>query len=345
VKATISEQRIATDSLLLEEFRATRAPGLVFFSSGSSGKPKGILHDFNRVAEKFRKPGRRVTAIPFLVLDHFGGINTILAITSSLGQVVTVRTRSIESICEAIQTCRVELLPTTPSFLTMLLASHLYREYDLSSLKRITYGTEVMPQTTLNRLRSVFPQVELQQTYGLSEVGVLRSRSKPDGSLWVEIGGEGFETKVVDGVLWVKSQYAMVGYLNAPSEFDEEGWFNTHDRVEVDGSYFRILGRTTDVINVGGRKVYPNEVESVLLSLDNVVDAVVYAERHPMLGEIVVAQVVLDEPEDPAELKLRIRKGCIAGMAPFKVPSKVIVAEAPLHSLRQKKARQKCSTT
>jgi acyl-CoA synthetase (AMP-forming)/AMP-acid ligase II len=339
IQVTLSARLLPSDNALLAQFRATGAPGLVLFSSGSTGKPKGILHDFNRVAEKFTKPRKAITAIPFLMLDHFGGINTILAICSSLGHVVTVRNRSVPSICQAIQNFKVELLPTTPSFLTLLMTSGLHRGYDLSSLDRISYGTEVMPQTTLDRLRQAFPQVELQQTYGLSEVGVLRSKSRPDGSLWVQIGGEGFQTKVVDGILWIKSEYAMVGYLNAPSEFDTEGWFNTHDRVEVDGDYFRILGRVTDLINVGGQKVYPAEIEDVILALDNVLDVAVFGERHPLLGQIVVAKVAVAQPEDAAQLKLRIRKACLAVLAPYKAPTKVILAEEGLYSARQKKIR------
>jgi acyl-coenzyme A synthetase/AMP-(fatty) acid ligase len=339
IEVTITERRIPVENALLADFLTTGAPGLVLFSSGSTGAPKGILHDFNRVAEKFLKPRQATTAIPFLMLDHFGGINTILAIASSLGHVVTVRNRSIASICRAIQDFKVELLPTTPSFLTMLMASNISHEYDLRSLKRITYGTEVMPQTTLDRLAKAFPGVELQQTYGLSEVGVLRSKSRPDGSLWVQIGGEGFKTKVVDEILWIKSEYAMVGYLNAPSEFDADGWFNTKDRVEVDGDYFRILGRVTDLINVGGQKVYPAEIEEVILSLDNILDVVVYGERHPLLGQIVVAKVSLAEPEEIVGLKMRIRKACLANLAPFKAPTKVIISEQGLYSVRQKKIR------
>ena len=339
IQVRLTKRPIPTGNALLAGFLETGAPGLILFSSGSTGKPKGILHDFNRVADKFRKARKPITAIPFLMLDHFGGINTILAITSSLGHVVTVRNRSVAGICEAIQAYRVELLPTTPSFLTMLMTSMLYQQYDLGSLNRITYGTEVMPQTTLDRLRAAFPQVEMQQTYGLSEVGVLRSKSRPDGSLWVQIGGEGFQTKVVDEILWVKSEYAMVGYLNAPSEFDAEGWFNTQDRVEVDGDYFRILGRVTDLINVGGQKVYPAEIEDVILALDHVLDVAVYGEPHPLLGQIVVAKVALDRPEPAGELKLRIRKACLAALAPYKAPAKVVLADAALYSARQKKIR------
>ncbi|HET7714751.1 MAG TPA: long-chain fatty acid--CoA ligase [Bauldia sp.] len=339
LKSSIRRHVVEVDNALVSEFRTRRRPGLILFTSGSTGKPKGILHDLVLVAEKFRKPRSPIVAIAFLMIDHFGGINTILAITSSLGTVITVHDRSIDSICRAIEESRVELLPATPSFLTMLITSGRHREFDLSSLRRITYGTEVMPQSTLHRLCEAFPGVELQQTYGLSEVGVLRSQSRADGSLWVRLGGEGFETEIRDGILWVRSKYAMVGYLNAGNPFDDEGWFNTQDRVEVDGEFFRILGRTTDIINVGGQKVYPAEVEDAILGMDNVADVAVTSESHPLLGQIVVAKIVTVEPESPANLKKRVRSWCLGRLANYKVPSKVLVAEGSLYTVRQKKIR------
>ena len=330
----------AAAQAMLDEFRDTGKAGLILFSSGSTGKPKGMLHDFERVMDKFRVARAPVVAIPFLMLDHFGGINTILAITASLGTVVTAENRAIATICEAIQNHKVELLPTTPSFLTLLAATDLATRYDLSSLKRITYGTETMPQATLDRTRARFPGVELQQTYGLSEVGVLRSQSRSDGSLWVRIGGSGFETQVRDGILWIRSDYRMVGYLNAPSGFDAEGWFNTQDRVDVDCDYFRILGRVTDLINVGGQKVYPAEVEDAILTLENIDDVVVVGEKHALLGQIVVARVVVHEPEAADVLRLRIRKACLAKLAAFKVPAKVELLDQEIYSSRFKKLRR-----
>jgi acyl-CoA synthetase (AMP-forming)/AMP-acid ligase II len=338
-EAVTTHRGLVTDNTLMQEFRQQGTPGLVLFSSGSTGKPKGILHDFNRVVEKFRKQREPVVSIPFLMIDHFGGINTILAIISSLGTIVTVADRTVDNICSAIQKYKVELLPTTPSFLTLLMASNIYEQYDFKSLKRITYGTEVMPQSTLDRVRARFPHVALQQTYGLSEVGVLRSQSRGDGSLWVRVGGDGFQTKVVDGILWIKSQYAMVGYLNAVSGFDSDGWFNTQDQVEVDGEYFKILGRTTDLINVAGQKVYPVEIESVILELDNILDVAVFGEKHSLLGNIVVAKLLLATPETLESVKRRVRKACLSKLSPYKVPSKVIFSSGPLHSDRQKKIR------
>jgi acyl-CoA synthetase (AMP-forming)/AMP-acid ligase II len=253
---------------------------------------------------------------------------------------VSVADRSVKSICEAIQNHRVALLPTTPSFLNLLMAARAHDQYDLSSLQRITYGTEVMPQATLERIRRTLPQVKLQQTYGLSEVGVLGSKSRDDGSLWMRIGGDGFQTKVVDEILWIKSDYSMVGYLNAPSAFDDEGWFNTQDRVEVDGDYFRILGRVTDLINVGGQKVYPAEIEEVIMSLANVVDVAVYGESNPLLGQIIVARIALLEPEPLDALKARVRIACKARLAAYKVPTRVVVSAEALYTARYKKTRR-----
>jgi acyl-CoA synthetase (AMP-forming)/AMP-acid ligase II len=315
------------------------AAGLLLFSSGSTGKPKGILHEWERMARKFEQPRKPIVAICFLMLDHFGGINTLLSITSSLGTVVTVRERSVTSICRTIQDQHVEVLPTTPSFLNMLVRSGAHERLDLSSLRLITYGTEVMPEATLERLGRIFPGVKLQQTYGLSELGVLRSKSRDDGSLWVRIGGEGFATKVVEDILWIKSDYAMLGYLNAPSPFDADGWFCTEDRVEVDGEWFRILGRVTDLMNIGGQKVYPAEVEDVILELDNVEDVAVFAEQNALVGSIVVARVTTTTPEPVGELKKRIRRACAERLASFKVPSKVVLADQALYSSRHKKIR------
>ncbi len=337
---TLQAKASSVCNQLLTDFRQTGRPSLVLFSSGSTGTPKGILHDFSRVCEKFRKQRPPLVAIPFLLIDHFGGINTILAIVSGLGTVVTVSDRSAASICSAIERYQVELLPATPSFLTMLLASRVHSNFDLSSLKRISYGTEVMPPSTLQKLQVVFPNVVLQQTYGLSEVGVLHTRSRNDGSVWMRIGGDGFQTKVINGILWIKSEYAMVGYLNAPSIFDEDGWFNTQDHVEVDGEYFRILGRVTDIINVGGQKVYPAEVEDIILALDNINDVAVYGESHRLLGQIVVAKILLDSPETTSSLKHRVRMACLDKLASFKVPVKVITSQGQFYTVRHKKARQ-----
>lgn len=315
-------------------------PGLVLFSSGSTGEPKAALHDFSKLLEKFTVQRHTLRTITFLLLDHIGGINTLLYVLSNTGTIISIEDRSPDAVCAAIEKHKVELLPTSPTFLNMLLLSEGYRHYDLSSLQRITYGTEPMPETTLKRISQVFPHVTIQQTYGLSELGILRSKSRSNDTLWVKVGGEGYETKIVDKILWIKAESAMLGYLNAPNPFDEEGWFNTGDEVEVDGEYLKILGRRSEMINIGGEKVYPAEVESLLMELDNILDASVRGEPNPITGQMVVARVTLAHPEDPVELRKRIRASLKDIAAPYKIPAKIELAENPLHSARYKKMRR-----
>ncbi|MEO8372131.1 MAG: long-chain fatty acid--CoA ligase [Candidatus Solibacter sp.] len=316
------------------------APGLVLFSSGSTGESKAVLSDLDRLLEKFKVQRQRLVTLTFLLFDHIGGFNTLFYAFSNGGAVVTVQSRSPEEICRLIELHQVELLPTTPTFLNLLLLSEAYRSHDLSSLKLITYGTEVMPDSTLQRLHEAFPNVRLQQTYGLTELGILRSKSQDSASAWVKVGGEGIETKVVDGTLWVKAPSAMAGYLNAPSPFDAEGWMNTEDLVEVSGEYVRFLGRKSQIINVGGAKVYPAEVESVLLQMPNVGDATVYGRPNPITGQIVAARLTLREPEDLAALTRRVRTFCREHLAAYKIPVKVELAEVSQVSARFKKIRK-----
>jgi long-chain acyl-CoA synthetase len=324
---------------LLAGLVAAREAGLVLFTSGTTGEPKAALHSFPRLLEKYRprRPARRT--LTFLLLDHIGGINTLFHVLSNGGSIVTVRQRSPDAICAAIERHRVELLPTTPTFLNLLLLSEALGRHDLSSLNQITYGTEPMPASTLERVHALLPLVRLSQTYGLSELGILRARSTASDSLWVELGGEGVETEVRDGILWIRSPSAMLGYLNAPSPFDAEGWFNTQDEVEIDGSAFRIRGRRSEIINVGGEKVYPAEVESVLLELSNVRDVAVRGQPNPITGQIVVARVNLTEPESLDSLRRRIREHCRAHLSPFKIPARVEIAAEDQFSSRFKKTR------
>jgi acyl-CoA synthetase (AMP-forming)/AMP-acid ligase II len=323
---------------LVESLRGAGAPGLILFSSGSTGHSKAALLDLNRLWSRFDQPGRRpYVTLLFLVLDHIGGLNSLTHALSYGGTVVTPSDRSPEAICQAIERYRVELLPTSPTFLKMLLISGAYTRHDLSSLKLITYGTEPMPAATLNALHAAMPEVRLKQTYGLSELGILPTLSKGSASLWMKIGDDGIEHKVVDGVLWIRAGTAMLGYLNAPSPFDSEGWFNTQDAVETDGEYLRILGRRSEIINVGGEKVYPIEVEDVLLEAGNVRDATASGWPSPITGQVVVAQVCLVAPEVSAAQ--RLRAACAARLEPYKVPVRIDVVDRDLYGERFKKIR------
>jgi acyl-coenzyme A synthetase/AMP-(fatty) acid ligase len=322
-----------------EALRQSDHAGLVLFSSGSTGKSKAAVHDFSKLLNKFKSPRRRLRAITFLLFDHIGGINTLLYTLSNGGCVVTVDDRNPENIFRTIERFRVELLPVSPTFLSLSLLDGAHTRHDISSLNTVTYGTEPMPESTLKRFGEACPHVTLQQTYGLSEVGILRSRSKDSKSLWMKVGGGGFETRVVDGILHIKAESAMMGYLNAPSPFTADGWMNTGDSVEVDGAYIKVLGRQSESINVGGEKVHPAEVESVIQEMPNVAEVTVYGAPNAITGNIVCARVRLREPEDRKLFRGRLKNHCRDRMAAFKIPVKIATDDKAQFSARFKKRR------
>jgi len=324
---------------LYQTLRQREHAGLVLFSSGSTGTPKAAVHDFGRLLEKFRQRRESLRTLNFLLFDHWGGLNTLLHTLSNGGTVFTIQDRSPDAVCRLIESHRIEVLPASPTFLNLLVLSRAHTRHDLSSLKIVSYGTEPMPQSLLKRLSEELPWVRLHQTYGLIELGVLRSKSRSNDSVWVKLGGEGFETRVVDGLLQIRAQSAMLGYLNAPSPFTDDGWFMTGDAVEVDGDYFRIIGRASELINVGGEKVYPQEVEGVILEVANVADVTVFGEKNAIVGNIVCARVRLLDPEDPDAVTLRVKRYCRERLPGYKVPVRVTVVHEDQHGERFKKIR------
>ncbi|MDP5052351.1 MAG: fatty acid--CoA ligase family protein, partial [Congregibacter sp.] len=328
------------ESELYHRLRDSESAGLVLFSSGSTGKSKAIVQDLSLLLEKFRKPGKPQTMLIFLQLDHIGGINSLLYSLANGGTLVTPASRAPTEVATAIEKHAVELLPTSPTFVNLLLLSGALEQHDLSSLKLVTYGTEPMQESTLARFRAALPEVRLQQTYGLSEVGILRSRSRSSDSLWMQVGGAEFETKIQNGTLWIRAQSAMLGYLNAPSPFDDEGFFDTGDLVEQDGDWIRILGRTSEIINVGGQKVYPAEVESVLLNMDGVEDVVVFGQKNPITGAAVVAKFKISSEETPRALKMRVIKHCQGKLPSYKVPARVTITTEGTFNERFKRMRR-----
>ena len=314
-------------------------PGLILFSSGSSGKNKAAVHDMNKLFEKFKVKRKSLRTITFLMYDHIGGINTLLYIISNGGLIVTVNDRNPEKVLKLIEKYKVELLPTSPTFLNLLLLSKTYRKYNLTSLKCITYGTEPMPENTLKRLNNLFPKVKLQQTYGLSEVGILRSKSESSNSLWVKIGGEGFKTRIKKRLLEIKAESAMIGYLNAPNPFTKDGWFKTGDEVIEKNGYIKILGRKSEIINVGGEKVYPQEIENVIIEDEQISDVIVYAEKNMIIGNIVCAKIALSKKVENKKFINDLKKRCSKKLEHYKIPMKIQIEKNLNFNPRFKKSR------
>lgn len=327
----------STNHPMLLELKNKHLPGLILFSSGSTGQSKAAVHNWQSLLDRYKNSAAARRVIVFLLFDHIGGINTLLHTLSNGGCLIILKERTPQVVCETIAKHRAEVLPCSPTFLNLILFSHAYEKNDLSSLQLISYGTEVMPENILIKFHELFPNVRLLQTYGLSELGILRTKSKSSDSLFMKIEGDENHVRIRDGMLEIKTETAMLGYLNHASPFTQDGWFKTGDMVEVDGDYIHILGRASEIINVGGLKIFPAQVENVLEQMTNVQDVIVTGEASPITGHIVKAVITLSEPEPLAEFRKRMLKFCRGKLDSFAIPQKVVLVDKMVYGERFKK--------
>ncbi|MDI9332719.1 MAG: fatty acid--CoA ligase family protein [Alphaproteobacteria bacterium] len=309
----------------IEKLRELGHAGLVLFSTGTTGRPKAILHDLTRFLKRFETPRPTLRTINFLLFDHIGGINTLLHTLFNKGVVVAPESRTVDSILATCREFKVEVLPTTPTFLRMMLMSGAVPTKVPACLQVITYGTERMDQPTLDELCKLLPHVEFRQTFGMSELGIVRVKSEARNSLFMKIGGEGVETRVVDGVLQIRSSSRMLGYLNASSPFDPEGWYDTKDVVEVKDDYYKITGRISDVINVGGLKFMASEVERVALQFPHVSLVKATSKPNPITGQHV--ELLVQPTSEGSVDKVTLTAFLKERLQPHMVPKRIRIEE------------------
>lgn len=326
---------------MIDNLREKNSSGLILFSSGSTGKPKAMVHNLDTLIDSFKdKKEKSMNMLVFLMFDHIGGLNTVFNALCMGACLIIPKIKDAKTICELIEKYKIMVLPSSPTFLNLILISQEYKNYDLSSLRMITYGTETMPQSLLLKLKEVFPKVKFLQTFGTSETGISTTSSKSSNSLFMKLEDINGEYKIVENELWLRSKTQVLGYLNASMDsFTSDGWFKTGDLVEVDGEYIKIIGRAKEIINVGGQKVIPAEVESIILEMEEISDCMVYGEKNAITGQTVVCDVVLNKNIE--NIKKRVRVFCKDRLDAYKIPTKVNVVDKTNFSDRFKKIRRK----
>ena len=308
---------------LFQQLREQGSPGLILFSSGTSGAPKAMVQDFGKLLTSYES--RRESDLGMLALlgfDHIGGLNTLFNTLAAGSLLAVPASRSPADVAATIARHRVAILPASPTFLNLLLTAGLTE--DLSSLRVITYGTEPMPESLLARLKVAFPRVRFIQTFGTSETGITRTESPEGDSTFLRFEDPNLEWKVIDDELWLRSRTQIAGYLNASNErFTADGWFRTGDKVEQGpNGTLRILGRMGEMINVGGEKLMPAEVESVVLGIPGVTDCRARGEANALTGQTVVVDVVATVADQEA-LRSAIRTACRERLARHKIPTRI----------------------
>ena len=142
---------------MLKTLKDNNNSGLVLFSSGSTGKPKAMIHNLDNLISTYKdKRAKAMNMLVFLMFDHIGGLNTLFNALSMGACLIIPKNRDAKNICELIQEYKIMVLPSSPTFLNLILISGEYLNYSLRSLRMITYGTEAMPESLLIKLKEIF---------------------------------------------------------------------------------------------------------------------------------------------------------------------------------------------
>jgi acyl-CoA synthetase (AMP-forming)/AMP-acid ligase II len=325
-----------TDPAVLVDERATH---VVFFTSGSSGAPKGAV--LSHRANVLRSlPGallepRGAMVCPY-PLFHMGAWTIALQQWQARDAVVFVSSASAPEIGAAVQLHRARRLNAIPAVWRRLLEALTGpNPPDLSSIRFADTGTSATPPELLRAISAALPDAQVRVFYGSTEAGSVTVLEHADiegkpGSCGVPGPLVSLRTDVA-GQLLVRGPLLFDGYLNDPAATAgvlTDGWYATGDLAELDDEgYVTIVGRVGEVIRTGGEAVTPTEVEGVLIAHPAVADVAVVGVPDDRWGELVCAVVVLAPDRPPPELE-DLQDLCSGALASYKHPRRLVLIDA-----------------
>jgi acyl-coenzyme A synthetase/AMP-(fatty) acid ligase len=338
--AVLGIGRIVTAS---EELRPTprapteRATEWLMLTSGTLGLPKIVGHTLEgltgAIAADAPARGSRPIWATFYDIRRYGGLQIFLrAIIGGGSLVLSEPGEALAGHIARLNEKAVTHISGTPSHWRKLLMSGAASAF---SPRYVRLSGEIADQAVLDGLRQAFPQSSIGHAYASTEAGV--GFAVDDGlegfpADMIGPNRDGVEMKVVDGCLLIRSRRAAHAYVGrrAGALTDDEGFVDTGDMVELRGDRYHFVGRRGGIINIGGLKVHPEEIEAVINRHDAVRMSRVKARKSPITGAIVIADVVLADGCDAsrsADIKDSILADCRANLAPHKVPAMIKFVE------------------
>jgi acyl-coenzyme A synthetase/AMP-(fatty) acid ligase len=304
----------------------TCATEWVMFTSGTTGVPKMVIHGLEGLtgAIKPAAPGEPPPVWgTFYDVRRYGGLQILLrALLGEGSMVLTEAGEPMPDFLRRLGGRGVTHLTGTPSHWRRVLMSPAARAI---SPRYIRLSGEIADQAVLDSLAARWPGVPIGHAYASTEAGV--GFEVTDGlsgfpARFLERHGE-VEMRVVEGSLQLRSRRAASGYVweGAPALTGDDGFVDTGDMVERRGERFYFVGRRGGIINVGGLKVHPEEIEAVINRHPAVRMSRVSGRRSPITGAIVVADVVLSAAGDEVAIRREILSACRRDLAPHKAPA------------------------
>jgi len=306
----------------------------ILLTSGTTGLPKMVVHTLSSLTGAIQDARTQATPVvwsTFYDIRRYGGLQVLLrTLLGSGSMVLSSATESTDAFLTRAGTHAVTHILGTPThWWTALSSSSAHR----LAPKYVRLSGEIANQAILERLRAQYPQATIVHAFASTEAGV--GFEVGDGLAGFSaslVGQRGADVamKVEDGSLRIRSARTAARYLGNEGEtlVNPDGFVDTRDLVELRGDRYYFVGRGDGVINVGGQKVHPEEIEAVINSHPGVQMSLVRARKNPITGTLVIADVVLNVEADSAkgrgeELKDEILRLCRAALPRHKVPATI----------------------
>lgn len=319
------------------ESKTERATEWLMLTSGTSGLPKIVSHTLDGLAGAIVADGRaryrNATWATFYDIRRYGGLQIFLRAVIGGGSMVL--SEPGEAIADHVARLRaggVSHVSGTPSHWRKLLMSGATADF---SPRYVRLSGEIADQAVLDGLARAFPDASVGHAYASTEAGV--GFAVDDGregfpAALIGPNRDGVEMKVVDGSLRIRSHRTAHAYVGAgaPPLADTEGFVDTGDMVELRGERYYFVGRRGGIINIGGLKVHPEEIEAVINRHDCVRMSRAQSRKSPITGAIVVADVVLADGTDAGHqdaIRNEILTHCKDVLAAYKVPAVIRFVE------------------
>jgi acyl-coenzyme A synthetase/AMP-(fatty) acid ligase len=304
----------------------------ILLTSGTTGLPKLVAHALTSLTGAINvdsELGTPAVWSTFYDIRRYGGLQIFLR--ALLGGGSLVLSGAEESTADFLVRAgahKVTHISGTPSHWRHALMSPSARAM---APRYVRLSGEIADQAILDSLRSFYPDADVAHAFASTEAGVafvVRDGLAGFPASFVGVPGADVEMKVEDGSLRIRSARTASRYLGDEALASMDGFVDTRDMVELRGDRYYFVGRRDGIINVGGLKVHPEEVEAVINRVSSVRMSLVKARKNPIMGAVVVADVVVRKEADqgdaaiPADtLKSEIFEECRRALAPHKVPT------------------------
>jgi acyl-CoA synthetase (AMP-forming)/AMP-acid ligase II len=286
---------------------------LDIYTSGTTGRPKIVTQSFENLIRAVKERDSLQDNVWGFAYNptHFAGLQVFFQAFYNTNTLVYIFNKDFKEVYKDFLDYEITHLSCTPTFMKMLLP---YVNNSENSIVSLTFGGEKFDTKIEKKLKDKFPNALIKNVYASTEAGSLL---KSEGECFTIPKRYHEFIKIENFELVIHKKL-----LGASKFFDLDGvWYKTGDIVELyDGGKFKFKNRKSEMINVGGYKVNPSEIEAIIKGIEGVADVIVFGRKNSVMGEIVVANVIKEEKQEKQELKARIKTVITAQLQEYKLP-------------------------